>query len=239
MTWQRVGGPAEDLWTPAELTTTELLGWWKPESLGTGGSSISSWTDSSGNSHPLVQATGSLQPTVVTTGPNGLKAASFDGTDDYLRASYTNTAPDAVFMLYRMRGHGNGRINMDGVANVRSFRENAVAGNISTIAVYGYEGLVYVERGASTDTYRLVCGLFGVSYTRARLDDNQSTTGHPGGPNNTGTQGNPGGITIAAGASLGNYSPLDVCEVIHLAGIPSPVTRQRITNYLGKKTALW
>lgn len=71
-------GSDGDTWTP-----TRCLGlseWFKPETLGAGGTSISQWDDSSGNSNNATQATTGNQPTVSSAALNGFNAALFDAS---------------------------------------------------------------------------------------------------------------------------------------------------------------
>ena len=76
--------------TPADLTG--LTAWYFAGDLGlTDGTAVSSWTDKSGNSRTLSQATGVSQPLMQTggNGINGLPAVLFDGSNDGMKATAT------------------------------------------------------------------------------------------------------------------------------------------------------
>ena len=73
------------LWTPADLGTGILTAWYKADSIKLAdGSSISSWTDSSGNTNNASQATSARQPTLVKDGLYGRPVIRFDGSNDIL-----------------------------------------------------------------------------------------------------------------------------------------------------------
>lgn len=70
----------QELWTPANITT---LGWWDTSDTGSiteSGGSVSQVNEQKGGV-PLIQATGSLQPTTGTRTQNGLNVLDFDGTE--------------------------------------------------------------------------------------------------------------------------------------------------------------
>lgn len=229
----------EELWTPAQVSAGEKLGWFRPEDLGAGGSSIASWDNAFGGTD-LAQATGGSQPTVVTTGPNGLKAASFDGVDDYMKAAYTNTAGETLFMLYKIRTATNGSVNLDGISTTRALREDAVPGRVNLVWTFGYEGMVFVDRGGVAIGYRLITAYFAPTFARVWQDDSgaAAVSNGPLAPG-AGSLGNAGGLTLGSERTPSSYSAIDVTELLHLNGLPTPLTRWRIVNYFGKKAGLW
>lgn len=77
---------------PGGLPAAAVIAIYDARTLGTG--SVSAWPDSGpGSEDDLVQATGTKQPTITTSGFDGVKSVEFDGTDDFLTmtlaASYT------------------------------------------------------------------------------------------------------------------------------------------------------
>jgi hypothetical protein len=71
---------AQELWTPAEITT---LGWWDCSDTATithSSNSVSQIDEKKGGVN-LIQTTGSLQPTTNTRTQNGLNVLDFDGTE--------------------------------------------------------------------------------------------------------------------------------------------------------------
>lgn len=85
--------PAANLWTPAQIPS--LLAWHDASDLTTiteSGGLVSQWDDKSGNNYHISQATGSLQPTLVTNQFGGKAAIQFDGVDDYLTTTAAGIA---------------------------------------------------------------------------------------------------------------------------------------------------
>lgn len=73
----RVRAATTSPWTPAQITTAL---WLDAEDTGTitlNGSTVSQWSDKSGNARNATQATGALQPTYVSTGLNGKPTVNF------------------------------------------------------------------------------------------------------------------------------------------------------------------
>lgn len=77
---------ASNLPNPAKITS--LQAWWDAADASTitkdGSNLVSAWTDKSGNSRDLAQATGTNQPTWTASVLNGFPAIDFDGTDNYM-----------------------------------------------------------------------------------------------------------------------------------------------------------
>ena len=73
------------LWTPDDLGTGILTAWYKADSIKQAdGSSVASWTDSSGNSNSVAQGVSARQPTLQTNELHGRNVVRFDGTNDIL-----------------------------------------------------------------------------------------------------------------------------------------------------------
>lgn len=79
------------LWRPPELGTALAL-WLDAEDASTitlNGSTVSQWSDKSGNSRHFTQATAASQPTYNATVLGGKPALTFDGTSDFMSAGDT------------------------------------------------------------------------------------------------------------------------------------------------------
>lgn len=86
---KRFFGPG--LWTPAVLGSALAL-WLDAEDVSTitlNGSTVSQWSDKSGNSRHFTQATAASQPTYNATVLGGKPALTFDGTSDFMSAGDT------------------------------------------------------------------------------------------------------------------------------------------------------
>jgi hypothetical protein len=76
--------------------------WFKPETLGSGGSSISQWDDSSGNGRHAVQATGAHQPVVAAGELAGFSAVSaVDDTDGLQLPSMAAFTAGSAFLVLK------------------------------------------------------------------------------------------------------------------------------------------
>lgn len=84
---------------------TGLVAWYKPESLASSysnGDSITTWSDSSGNSRDLT-GSGFTAPIAAASAINGYMAADFDGNDDILSsASYSHSGNTVVAMVFNL-----------------------------------------------------------------------------------------------------------------------------------------
>ena len=90
------------------LPTTNLVMRYKADDIvGTNGSAVSSWPESSGNGLPAAtQGTAANQPTLITNAINGHNAVSFDGVNDFLQLTGSaldvarNRTELTVFIVY-------------------------------------------------------------------------------------------------------------------------------------------
>lgn len=71
---------------------------------------VSQLSDKSGNGNHLLQATGSLQPTVSAGEKNGLDMLKFDGTDDYLETAGAFASTNLTVFVVYAKGGDNQRV---------------------------------------------------------------------------------------------------------------------------------
>jgi hypothetical protein len=83
------------LWTPAQLSSSILTGWYDAADTATithSSNDVSQWDDKSGNDRHVLQPTGSEQPLTNTNTVNGLNVINFVHADDHtLQTSATCT----------------------------------------------------------------------------------------------------------------------------------------------------
>lgn len=87
-----------------------IIGYWEAQSLtGANGSSVSQINDLSGNGNHWVQGSGTAQPTIVTSGLNGKRVISFDGTTDFmsLTTSVASALPKMAFHTFKKDALGD------------------------------------------------------------------------------------------------------------------------------------
>lgn len=81
------------------------IGWWDASDAATitaSSGSVSQWNDKSGTGHHLTQGTGANQPTTGTRTQNGLNVIDFDGTGDFMLASYSPVAqPVTLWIVHK------------------------------------------------------------------------------------------------------------------------------------------
>ena len=80
---------------------TGLVAWYKPETLAStysNGDSISTWSDSSGNSRDLT-GSGTTRPLAAANAFGTYMAADFDGTDDILSTASYQQAPNPCYSI--------------------------------------------------------------------------------------------------------------------------------------------
>jgi len=83
------------LWLRSDLGVT----------LNTSNGNVSAWADQSGAGHHLSQSTAAAQPPYSTSGGPGLNGpfvGPFDGIDDFIRGSWTQSQPEHVFAVCRV-----------------------------------------------------------------------------------------------------------------------------------------
>ena len=74
---------------------------------------VGRWDDASGGGRHLLQATGGFRPAFYTNIQNGRAVVRFDGSDDFLRAVYTQAQPVTIFMVAKATGV-SARYSFDG-----------------------------------------------------------------------------------------------------------------------------
>lgn len=165
------------------------------------GSTISTWTDQSGNAHDFIQPVASYQPSITEIGTSGQKQVSFGGASvlycptglDILK----NTAGGTMYAVIRPSS-GSICIVSDGL---RSTRARLQIGNTSTPNRYTASGkrvdadpnetvLNGVEEYVVPRTYNIqgVIANYNVSlfsYINSRLDDSNVTTSSSQNTSNT------------------------------------------------------
>jgi hypothetical protein len=78
------------LWTPSQITTALWLDANDSASVTLNGSTVSQWSDKSGNGRHATQATAAAQPSYNLTGLNSKPILTFDGSADFLSITEFN-----------------------------------------------------------------------------------------------------------------------------------------------------
>lgn len=208
--------------TPASVSG--LHAWWKADAI-TGlsdNATISSWSDSSGNSRTL---TASGNPTYQTNELNSLPAVRLDGSGDYLaNAGFSLSQASTWFVVTR-------RANVAGASEVL-----LASGSSVDVAVYlesdkdlgAWAGAGPLLNGNIGTAAHVVEVVFNGSSTMLGLDGTLST-------GNAGTTGLTGLNVGTNRNNSGEYYTGDLFEVIAYSGALSSGDRSDVRGYLGAK----
>ena len=124
-------------WTPAALAPQIWYDASDATTVTLNGSTVSQWSDKSGNGFDAVQATATSQPTYNATTYNNKPALVFDGVDDILRTSsaigVSGSNPRTFAFVARIPGAPRGSVIQVGTqTNLRAFGRD-----------YGGTGILY------------------------------------------------------------------------------------------------
>jgi hypothetical protein len=177
---------------------------------------VSQWDDASGNGRHLEQASGTNQPTLDAS-----KVIVCDGSDNYLRATFTLNQPCTYAALMKTVTWTSGRRPIGGSAN-----EAALVFNPSSPSLR-------INAGASTgDNANLPVGVFGsvvcvFNGASSSLLVNQTAPA-------VGDAGalNPGGITLGSGSALTTFANVAFMEFVVYTGALSSANQLALAEYL-------
>ena len=238
-------------WTPQLVTTDLWLDASDASTITLNGSTVSQWSDKSGNNRNFTQATAASQPGYSTGALNNLPILTFDGVDDFLDGGNILPATDGItaFIIARQNTIGTtslapflGRANstlVNGNWSIRGLSSTTptqgVFVNLRT-SVASYSSALTAT--ASTDWF-----LYGFRYSNTANQLQAMRSGQSAGsPAVSGTAANPAETCRIAARSGGtiNYLHMDIAEVVvvptGLSFIQNP--RPQIEGYLSWKYGL-
>jgi hypothetical protein len=238
--------PASGINFPASAPDTipNLAVWLKADALGlSDGTSVSSWTDSSGNGNHAVQATGARQPIYKTSIINGKAVVRFDGSDDVLIAPTTiGTGPHTIFAVARNITLPNTYNPIDAYTDNASAGSGTISGSTLFVRSDG-GGAFYPPAGATavdpvgtygTSTFLHVftfeTGTNWKTYHNQLLEAQAVTSAYP-----AATHFQIGGQFTAAFSRGAN---VDIAEWIGYSRVLTTTERQGVEQYLLRKYAV-
>lgn len=178
---------------------------------------VSSWGDFSGNKRPLLQATASLRPLVQTDG-----SLLFDGSNDYMAATFTENQPTTLYLLCRQVTWTSGDYISDGVtANSGAIIQTTGSPQLNLHAGSSVAG----NSGLAVNTYGILTAIFNGASSSLRVNKLAPTTGDPG-------SGNMGGITLGADGAGANNGNIQVKEQIMFTSSHDLNTQGQVIAYL-------
>jgi hypothetical protein len=189
------------------------------------GTGVSTWKDQSGNSNDLVQATGGNQPTYSGSGTSS--TITFDGTNDYLSVSFTQSQPTTIYIILDQVTWTSIDPIYDGPAGFASmtlFQYNATPG----LSMNGGSlGIVNVG-GCTLGTYFVVTCVWNGASSSISINDGTKTTG------NCGTTA-PGGLILGAFGGLSSFGNIAVKQVLYYSAAHDATTQTSIISGLRTK----
>ncbi len=213
--------------------------WWHKASAGTfqsnGGAAatadtdpVGQWQDQSGNNRH-VESTNTARPILKLSILNSLPVLRFDGSNDYLQATFTLNQPYDIYIV--VRGANGGDVGFpkgafDGVTTFSSalFRGDGGSFPVTTM----YAGLAMGSAGMFT-SWRLIQMLFSGASSKFRENGGTAVTGDPG-------SSNAGGLTYGSlGDVAANFGAVDIAEVIGFTSALNNTDRQNLEGYFVNK----
>ena len=225
------------VWKPTSLSGCVL---WLRSDLGViTGSGVSTWADQSGNGRDLFQATEASKPSQVLNQINGHPVIRFDGVDDFMQTSLSydlGVSIATAFIVFKSLSWTDGDYLFDGgTSSPWSFRQafhgterhnfywQGVAARIP-----GGNGFIIPNNDIAIVSFRI--GTPGVS---VMVYTNPSDTISASFSFRT-----PQNITLFTLGSIrdgGNYSNIDVAEVIVYNSLLLSSEHNTTYNYLGRR----
>ena len=235
-------------WTPAELTTAVWLDAADAATITLNGSSVSQWSDKSGNSYHATQSSFSSQPVYTAAGQAGKAILAFDGSNDFFNFA-SGISPRTIIAVAKTSVSGSyktiaGAIATSGLssqtdayyfqfnnpANITAFgRATVTDSNTST-------NLLSLAGTATTGEYFILAG---------KQEGQQITSWFNGVQGSVDTDASAlkgvGNGVIGAGyynRNVGDYWQGTIAEVIICANAQADQDIRRLEGYLAHKWGL-
>lgn len=214
----RVGGS----FTPADLGAG-LLNWYDETSWTKSGIDITGWTDLSGNGRDLAPSGGVEEN--ATGGPNGEPCIECNGTDGYLRDTYTQTGRERIYAVCRPNSVLTGaKYFFDGA----SFASRTIySGSSSLLTITA--GALLSTSGAHT-SWQLIDADFNGATSSIQRDNATPVNG------SSGSLPSSGGLTIGAAGSIGAFAATRIVELVITDGSE---TDDAVRDYLNNKWGIF
>lgn len=177
------------------------------------------WNDASGNTRHLIQGTGANQPAVQGDG-----SLLFDGTSDFMQATFTLNQPHTLYLLAKQISWTAGDLWTDGVTAAGARFEQDAVGATPQLAIVAGSRLRLLA-GPVLNTYGVLTGVFNGASSAVRLNNAAAVVGN-GGANNA------GGLTLGANAAGAVPSNIQVKEFIAYTGAHDTAAQDQVIAYL-------
>jgi hypothetical protein len=180
---------------------------------------VTSWTDTSGSGHPLLQADTSKSPTWSSSG------VTSDAVNDIMRASFTLSQPVTVYIVFRINTWTANKKIFDGYTDgAMMFYELSTA----SLSIYSTTALT-IATGVNAGTFYLATTVYDSAASGGRTNVNTNYTGNAG-------RATPAGFTLFDEGSGGSYfGAATIKEIIIRKVNETTSNRTLIRNKLNAK----
>lgn len=216
------------LWTQSETGTFKTNG---GAAATASNDPVGQWLDQSGLTHDMLQATSGSRPTLQLNQVNGFPSVRFDGSDDSLKALFTQgNVSFTLFMVVRQITWGSGKhLAGAGSGDNFSFTQHSSSPNLAVVWM----------GAASTghDNGNLAVGSWGIVCMNAIANNNQFIRVNAGTlvTQNCGQANSLGGLTIADHPGGGLSCNIELAEVLLYNSTLNTSDETLVRNYLNAK----
>jgi hypothetical protein len=183
---------------------------------------VTSWTDTSGSGHHLLQADTSKSPTWSADG------VSSDAVNDVMQASFTLAQPVTVYIIFRANTWTNNKKIFDAYTDSKMM---FYMYSTATLRIYSTTALS-ISTTISTGTFYLVTAVFDSAASAGSINAGAPVTGNAG-------RGTPAGFTLFNEGSGSYFSAATVKEIIIRKVNETSGNRTIIRNYLNAKYSVY
>ncbi len=186
---------------------------------------VTSWTDSTGNGNHLLQADTSKSPTASATG------LLFDGVDDLMNATaFTLVQPEFIYVVFRNVTWFNFDNIFDGnlAATGRLLQGSGSSPDIRADVA----NVSPVNANLAPNTFGIVRVLFNGVNSILQVNETAADIWDCG-------AGNMGGFRIAASITPGQWSNIEIKEIIIRKAADGDADQMLIVNYLNTKYSVY
>jgi len=234
------------LWTPNDLPSGHLSGWYKADIIKgvADGANLSSWSDSSGNSNTLTQSTVAAQPAFIKNGIYSRPLVRFDkdvfpgdnmldadlggdfepGTGDFYIAMVAKFTSSGTQFVMTKATSGTRGLNLFISGSNLIFRPQTLG-----ITTNNINQNSAVDSEFHTIVCRRVTGVLGSAF------DGSAFTTDDGSKINNGDLNNDANFNIGSTSTQGLDADMDLAEALIAVGTLTDADMERITGYLAHK----
>lgn len=196
---------------------------------------VGEWQDQSGLAHHPGQATAGLRPLLKLTQVNGYPSVRFDGTDDYLKATWAFSKPMTIFIVVNsISWTNNDHMVGGGSGDVNNIFQGAAGSNVRY-----YSG----ETGSGAPQVSPTNGVWCILCAKAEADgtgeSKQLRLNAGAASTQTGVASGVNGITLGAHPNPSNYADCEFAAVVMYASFLSTGDETLVRDFLNAKYAIF